>query len=265
MLATQKHITLRALSVVLAISLCCIPLFGFSNPDSPDPLSKDAVFGDDERFVVDPTEFNLSDKQLEALEEMGFLSNGLLLFLGDWVMLPNPPITYEYMANEYWSLRAIEKLVQAGIVDVRFSTVGEHFSHPAYGGLHLDDKGILVISLVDDNARLKEEIASILGDTAYYTRSVTYSWDYLCEVCGVIGSYMTNMSIAMKVGEDEGPVFWNFTLCGVDELLNNVFVYLQDPSEEAIASFKENVIDSPVLVFGQYDRIMLHVEHVSEF
>ena len=47
MLATQKHITLRALSVILAVSLCCMPLFGCDGVDPVElPPEDDAVVDD---------------------------------------------------------------------------------------------------------------------------------------------------------------------------------------------------------------------------
>ena len=61
MLATQKHITLRALSVVLSISLCCIPLFGCDGVDPVElpPEKQDPV-------VSPQPEENLENPQIET-------------------------------------------------------------------------------------------------------------------------------------------------------------------------------------------------------
>ena len=225
-LLKQKSLFRRSLCIALIISLCCIPLFGFSRADSVTPPLGDGVIADD--MLAEAAGVNLDESDT-----------------------PKPPFgfpSYEYYVNYTHSFYAGLELQEAGIVG-RGGTLP---CHPAYGGGYFDNNGLLVINIVDDDAQLKEEITRILKDYSgyYYFRSVTYSYNYLNEIQNTIVAYMMAQGSGGSGGLP-GPLKNNFTGCTANGKYNVVRVELLDLSEEAIAYFRENVIDSPALSFEQ--------------
>jgi len=121
--------------------------------------------------------------------------------------------------------------------------------HPAFGGMYLDEKGILVVCIVDDDAQLKGEIASLLGDAQYYFRNVTYSWNYLTEIQEAISEFLGehwNKSREELLKE-------NLVITGLNanQEYNNVTVYLLNLTEESMILCRGTVIDSPAITFEQ--------------
>ena len=143
-------------------------------------------------------------------------------------------VPYKHLENERQSLATGEKLRQ--------SFIARGNPNPAaYGSRYLDEEGILVINVVDDDAQLKKEIAEALGNAKYYTRRVDHSLAYLEKTRDVITKYMMQ--------RPKGSMLDNFVLVAADEKHNTVVIELKDPTEEAVKAFKKNVIDSPALSF----------------
>ena len=223
-LLKQKSLFRRSLCMVLIFSLCCIPLFGFSRADYAISSLGDGVIADD--MLAEAAGVNLDEPDT-----------------------PKPPVgfpSYEYYVNYTHSFYAGLKLREAGIDNAGKYPPQSVPCHPAFGGVYFDrNNGLLVINIVDDDAQLKEEITRILKDYSgyYYFRSVTYSLNYLYEISGVITEYM--------IQNPEGPLRGNIVGWGHDEVEGTVCVRLLNPDEEVIAFFKENITDSPVLIFKQ--------------
>ena len=144
-------------------------------------------------------------------------------------------IPYKRLENENQSRVAGEKLRQ--------SFIARGNPNPfAYGSTYFDGEGILVINVVDNDAKLKKEIAEALKGMKYYIRDVTYPWSYLKTIQDITVAYMMAHRPEERVGH-------NLATAYASEMLNKVVVELEDLTEEAIKTFKKNVIDSPVLTF----------------
>ena len=147
-------------------------------------------------------------------------------------------VPYEHLENERQSLRTLEKLRQS------FLARG-NAKPAAYSSVYLDDDGILAISVVDGDSKLKREIAEAIGKEKYYTIDVTYPWSYLEATRDVVSEYM--------VQNPKSSLMENLVGVGAYEKSNKVVVDMLDVSEAAIQVFKRNVIDSPALVFNKVD------------
>ena len=147
-------------------------------------------------------------------------------------------VPYEHLENEVRSLKTLEKLRQS------FLARG-NAKPAAYGSVHLDDDGILAISVVDGDPRLKREIAEAIGGERYYTVDVAYPWSYLEATSDVVSEYMAQ--------RPESPMMDNLVGVGADERSNKVVVEMLDVSEAAVLAFKRNVIDSPAFVFKKVE------------
>ena len=142
-------------------------------------------------------------------------------------------VPHELLENQYQSSFAREKLRQ--------SFIARGNSEPAaFGSVYLDDEGVLVINIVEGNARLKKEIAEALRGTRYHIKYVTYPWSHLKMLQDLITGCMKQ-----KFKELNGGLVTVYA----NEMHNKVFVELENPTEEAIVTFKKNIIDSPALTF----------------
>ena len=143
-------------------------------------------------------------------------------------------VPYERLFNQTQSRYIKEKLRQSFIARGNPNPL-------AYGSTYLDGDGILVINVVDDNKQLKKEIIEALGGARYHINRVTYPWSYLKTIQDVISGYMAHGPKDACRG--------NLARVGANEKLNKVVVELEDLTDEAIKTFKKNVIDSPALTF----------------
>jgi len=125
-------------------------------------------------------------------------------------------------------------------------------NYPNYYGVEsLDSRGNLVIRVVDSDLwrREGEKLKSILtGEINVSIEIVSYSYNELLEI-------IEFLKFKFLEGENfgiENVASWGI---GAD---NRVSVYLQELSEERIREFKNNVINTPIIIFkemyGEFSR-----------
>ena len=126
-------------------------------------------------------------------------------------------------------------LALLGEIDSWFPHGSRGVIYPDYvGGVYLDRTGRLTILIVESRAEAAQGFIAALGDWVL-TRNVTYSQHELNEV-------MDLLSASENI--DKFAVGW-----GPATLENRVAVNLIRYSEEEIARFREEVLDSPILIF----------------
>jgi hypothetical protein len=145
-------------------------------------------------------------------------------------------VPYARLENELLSLAAKEKLCQS------FITRGN--PQPAmFGNVYLDEEGILVVNIVDDDPQLIKEVGEALKGEKYYVKGVVYPWTYLEGTRDIMNAKLKR--------KENGAILDNFVGFYLDDRDNRIVVELLDVSDDAVAVFKKQVMDSPALVFNK--------------
>ena len=118
--------------------------------------------------------------------------------------------------------------------------VSDSIEYPDYYGGSYIDKGELVV-LSPIRFLGKDNYDAVLGRGNYRLEGCDYSYKELVNVMSIIDKY--------KLENKESSVSNNFYSYEISEKDNRVIVYLQEYSDEAIASFKNEVINSPIIEF----------------
>lgn len=113
-----------------------------------------------------------------------------------------------------------------------------------YCGSYIDDKGELVI-YVKDTSKSKDlilqNITQVLGEKNFIVKFVEYSYNELNSVMETLNAF--------KLENPDNTIANNFNIYWLSDRDNNVVVELNDMSEDQIALFKKEVIDSPIIIF----------------
>lgn len=118
----------------------------------------------------------------------------------------------------------------------------EDISYPDfYGGAYIDKGELVILSPIRFLG--KDNYEAILGRGNYRLEGCDYSYKELEDVMSIIDKY--------KLENKESSVSNNFYSYEISEKDNRVKVYLQEYSDEAIASFKNEVVDSPIIEFSK--------------
>ncbi|MCL3851512.1 hypothetical protein M1P97_09455 [Parabacteroides sp. GYB001] len=108
-----------------------------------------------------------------------------------------------------------------------------------YGGSYTNKKGQLIIFITGDTLKAKEIFSERTNKTNTIFQSCEYSYRTLNKIMDTI-SYKTNNKIPTSKYLD----YW-----WIEEKENRVFVFLNKLNDEVISEFKQNIIDSPAIVF----------------
>lgn len=115
----------------------------------------------------------------------------------------------------------------------------------AYGGSYIDDNGELIV-YVSKNRKTRDEFVqnteNLLDNDDYSIEEVEYSYNELVSVMNELNEYKT---------AHNDDVSNNFNYYWLSDKDNNIVVETSDMSEGAIEAFKEQVSDSPMIVFKQ--------------
>ena len=226
----------KSISLLLVLVLCCIPLFGFSTTGTASLSSEGSVMSDNEST---PQE---GYAEYEPIPPQGTY--------GEYMERIYGPGIWERLYNQSRSHILSDILAANGL---HSSILSNYPWPPAFGGTYLDDTGIYVVCVVDDDPEFKAYITSLFEGTGvpYYFQSVTYSYNYLTELVEEINNKYFIQRIVKEeplVGIVNGSLGAGITL-NSDKTEMVVRIYMKDVSEEAIALFKENISDSPAIVF----------------
>jgi len=217
----------KSISLLLVLVLCCIPLFGFNEAASVEQPS-----GEASSAGIAIEEVAMSDNESRDIPETFMQKYG------------------ERLYSQSRSHILSDILVANGL---HSSNRNNYPWPPAFGGTYLDKNGIYVVCVVDDDPEFKAYITSLFEGTGvpYYFQSVTYSYNYLTELVEEINNKYFIQRIVKEeplVGIVNGSLGAGITL-NSDKTEMVVRIYMKDVSEEAIALFKENISDSPAIVF----------------
>lgn len=121
---------------------------------------------------------------------------------------------------------------------------------PNYFGGSFQDNSKLVILIKDYDKGGIEDIQKRIGQNSLVLFSkCKYSLSELEQLNDQLGYiYFKNIALREKLG---------WTAVGISQMDNRVIVYLQDKSERYITTFKKEVSNSPMIIFGQMGKIEL--------
>jgi len=124
--------------------------------------------------------------------------------------------------------------------------IGFHIFPDDFGGIYINEDGILVIQERVSFARSEpwsNELSGVLYLNFVEFRQVEFSRRQLEEVQDYISDFM--------IRSTEAGVPLAFNMVGLDERNNRVLVSLRDYNEKQVELFKQQVIDSPMVIFEQ--------------
>ena len=119
-----------------------------------------------------------------------------------------------------------------------------------YGGAYIDDVGNLVIYVKEETSAAKlrindigQEIKQVINSHDFISKPATYSYNELNSVMDTLNSY--------KYENVNCAVANNFNLYWLSDTDNNIIIELDKFNEREIQNFKQQVIDSPIIIFKE--------------
>ena len=159
----------------------------------------------------------------------------------------NLGFSQEFTNNYFRSQEYLNNLIERYGVDE-----DGNFLFPDYiSGIHIDDNGILVVSIANVSTTLSQTthfdaLATSVNAEEAVIRNVQFSHSELDEVKWYIDAIaQRRMNSSLPAG---------LTMIFINNAQNRVVVGLEDVSEESIRYFTDNFIDSPMIIFEQMGR-----------
>lgn len=115
-----------------------------------------------------------------------------------------------------------------------------------YGGSFIDNDGIFVIAIKGDRDRYYKELISRLGTDNFKVETVQYSYKQMMQVMDKIDAFLVDTTIP-----ESHPVLSHFAGAYPDVMENRVKVNLTVVSKEITDTFKQDISNSPLIVFAQ--------------
>lgn len=115
-----------------------------------------------------------------------------------------------------------------------------------YGGSFIDNDGIFVIAIKGDRDRYYKELISRLGTDNFKVETVQYSYKQMMQVMDKIDAFLVDTTIP-----ESHPVLSHFAGAYPDVMENRVKVNLTVVSKEITDAFKQDISNSPLIVFAQ--------------
>ena len=154
----------------------------------------------------------------------------------------------DYMQNQRNSNAAIDVLYASFPTNRNGETIYPDY----YGGVYMDDNGNLVVLVVGSAASNVEPVLhSIALNDGVSIRETEFSYNEIMSTIDFLRSRLLDETGTNAIARDLGITSWGF---GVEEGIFKVRVGLKDYSNEQIALFKYEIIDTPMIVFhrGEY-------------
>lgn len=108
-----------------------------------------------------------------------------------------------------------------------------------YGGSYTDKKGRFVIFITGDTLKAKEIFSKKTNKINTIFQSCEYSYRTLIKIMDTI-----NYKINSKTCTSKYLDYW-----WIEEKENRVYVFLNKLNDEVVSEFKQNIVDSPAIVF----------------
>lgn len=117
-----------------------------------------------------------------------------------------------------------------------------------YGGSYTNKKGQFIIFITGDTLKAKERFSKITDKTNTIFQNCEYSYKTLIEIMDTIRNKVKSKAPASKYLND----WW------IEERENRVFVFLNKQNDEVISEFKQNITDSPAIIFKKSSRRIVY-------
>lgn len=112
-----------------------------------------------------------------------------------------------------------------------------------YGGMFINDDGILTILVVGDTIEYKNNFTQRMQSNNYILQRCQYSYATLKNIMDQLNEFVLNPNNVVVVNDLKIEGF-----CIVDQN-NHIAIQIQNCTEEKVARFKDLVMNSPALVF----------------
>lgn len=112
-----------------------------------------------------------------------------------------------------------------------------------YGGAYINDSGKLVVLIKGSPNRYKKNIEDIIGNQEVEFIACKNSYKDLNSIMKSLNSYKSDPSTSNNVNSK------NFNLFHLDDVSNNIVVYLDDDSDAKKKDFKKSVYNSRAITF----------------
>lgn len=123
-------------------------------------------------------------------------------------------------------------------------SLSEELIYPDYyGGMYIDESGVLNVLVKDEVNNTRSVVTRVVGSEDVVLHSCLYSYSELLHTLKCIDAY--------NLANPDSEVYKNFKAAKLDDINNKVVVELRDCSNDKISAFKNNVVDSPIIVFEQ--------------
>lgn len=132
-------------------------------------------------------------------------------------------------------------------------STGEKLYPDYYGGSYINDKGQLVVYVTDlNNVPL---VASAQSEDSVIYMECEYSYNELNDVMNTLNEY--------KFENSDSEVANNFNRYALLDRENRIEVRLEEFSEESIQEFKDEIIDSDIIVFVEATKSVEDLVNVN--
>lgn len=115
-----------------------------------------------------------------------------------------------------------------------------------YAGAFIDNDNRFVVQVVGNTEAHRATLTKILGSNDFLMESCTYSYRQLMTVMDKIDRFIADRSVP-----NNHPVVENFSGAMADVFENRVVVTLLKVNDKIIQAFKNDVTDSPTVIFKE--------------
>lgn len=120
-----------------------------------------------------------------------------------------------------------------------------------YGGYYFDENGKLVILIVKDHKNYKDDLNHRVRSRDYITIPCDYSYNDLLDVHKRVTDFFLDEANESIINEI------TINSLGIDSRNNRILISLREATAEKIALFKNNVVDSPMIVFEEWNGLIM--------
>lgn len=122
-----------------------------------------------------------------------------------------------------------------------------------YAGSFINDQGKFVIAVTENNEQNRKALADLMGSDDFIIQEVEYSYADLLRIMNKIDEFLANSEIA-----NDNPALVNFAGAYPDVVDNRVRVTFLKVNDDVISAFKNDVSNSPAIIFEEGERHVLH-------
>lgn len=115
-----------------------------------------------------------------------------------------------------------------------------------YSGSFIDNTGTFVVAVNGNVDGVKQQLIQILGTDDFKVERATYSYKQMMRIMDRIDAFLVDTSIV-----EDHPVMTRFAGAYPDVMENRVKVILTEVNSEVTNRFKNEISNSPMIIFEQ--------------